>query len=81
MTQGGFDVVIGNPPYVEYSKILKGTEEQAPYSVRGYATENCGNLYAFTWERCKFTLALEKRESEHDCSVEWATATDAICKN
>ena len=51
MTQGGFDVVIGNPPYVEYSKILKGTDEQAPYSVRGYATENCGNLYAFTWER------------------------------
>ena len=47
MSQGGFDVVIGNPPYVEYSK-LKGD-----YTVRGYKTESCGNLYAFVMERCK----------------------------
>ena len=30
MANGGFDVVIGNPPYVEYNKILKGTDEQDP---------------------------------------------------
>ncbi|MYD35712.1 MAG: SAM-dependent methyltransferase [Dehalococcoidia bacterium] len=53
MSRGGFDVVIGNPPYVEYSKILKGTPEQAPYRIRGYATEPCGNLYAFILERSK----------------------------
>ena len=45
LKRGGFDVIIGNPPYVEYSKV------KSDYSVRGYATENCGNLYAFAMER------------------------------
>ena len=45
MSKGGFDVVIGNPPYVEYSKIRK------EYEVRGFATERCGNLYAFCVEK------------------------------
>ena len=45
MSRGGFDVVIGNPPYVEYSKV------KDEYTVRNYATERCGNLYAMTWER------------------------------
>ena len=48
MHQGGFDVVIGNPPYVEYSKVKDKT-----YTVKGYETESCGNLYAFVLERCK----------------------------
>lgn len=43
--RGGFDVIIGNPPYVEYSKVKK------EYAIRGYQTESCGNLYAFTMER------------------------------
>ena len=42
---GGFDVIIGNPPYVEYNKVKK------EYSIRGYETESCGNLYAFVFER------------------------------
>jgi hypothetical protein len=42
---GGFDVIIGNPPYVEYKEVKQD------YRIRGYATEECGNLYAFTWER------------------------------
>ena len=25
MQQGGFDVIIGNPPYVEYSKVRRNT--------------------------------------------------------
>ena len=45
MNKGGFDVVVGNPPYVEYHKICK------EYTVKGYHTERCGNLYAMTWER------------------------------
>ena len=45
LKRGGFDVVIGNPPYVEYGKV------KGDYSVRGYATEHCGNLYAFIVER------------------------------
>jgi hypothetical protein len=44
MAGGGFDVVIGNPPYVEYSKVGK-------YKVRNYSTQACGNLYVFTVER------------------------------
>ncbi len=45
LQEGGFDVIIGNPPYVEYSKVKK------EYKVIGYETESCGNLYAFTFER------------------------------
>ena len=45
MNDGGFDVVIGNPPYVEY-RTVKGS-----YTVRGLVTERCGNLYAMIWER------------------------------
>ncbi len=45
MKNGGFDVIIGNPPYVEYIKVKKD------YTVLGYETENCGNLYAFIIER------------------------------
>ena len=55
MSKGGFDVVIGNPPYVEYSKVRQ------TYTVRGYKTESCDNLYAYVMERCK-TLA-NKRAS------------------
>ncbi|MDD3544885.1 MAG: Eco57I restriction-modification methylase domain-containing protein, partial [Kiritimatiellae bacterium] len=45
MAQGGFDVVIGNPPYVEYSQLKR------QYSLKGYKTEQSGNLYAFVLER------------------------------
>ena len=47
MNRGGFDVVIGNPPYVEYKKV------KTTYTIKGYQTETCGNLYAFVLERCK----------------------------
>ena len=45
MDKGGFDVVIGNPPYVEYRAIKDS------YSVRGLTTQRCGNLYAMMLER------------------------------
>ncbi|MCW5769159.1 MAG: Eco57I restriction-modification methylase domain-containing protein [Phycisphaeraceae bacterium] len=45
MASGGFDVIIGNPPYVEVSK-LKG------YSVRGLRTAKCKDIYAWLVERC-----------------------------
>jgi Eco57I restriction-modification methylase len=45
MKKGGFDVIIGNPPYVEYSKVRK------VYNVNGYNTISCNNLYAFVMER------------------------------
>ncbi len=47
MKNGGFDVVIGNPPYVAYSKV-KSTYTLPP---NVYKTESCGNLYCFFLER------------------------------
>ena len=45
MCSGGFDVIIGNPPWKEYSAVKK------TYVVRGYATERCGNLHGLCTER------------------------------
>jgi hypothetical protein len=45
MKNGGFDVIIGNPPYIEYSKIKES------YTVLGFQSQTCGNLYAFVIER------------------------------
>ena len=47
MKNGGFDVIIGNPPYVEYSTV-KGEYTLPPET---YKTETCGNLYSFCMER------------------------------
>ncbi len=43
---GGFDVIIGNPPYVEYKDV------KADYQVRCYKTETCSNLFVYVLERC-----------------------------
>lgn len=50
---GGFDVIIGNPPYVEYNKKDKNTKLAVSdiYKIGGYKTIDCGNLYAFVIER------------------------------
>jgi hypothetical protein len=45
MKSGGFDVVIGNPPYVERRVI------QDQYSIRNYKTDTTNNLYAYMSER------------------------------
>ena len=45
MSGGGFDVIIGNPPWRELSAVKKD------YSVRGYQTEKCGNIHALCTER------------------------------
>jgi len=44
--KNGFDITIGNPPYVEYSQLDK-------YEVKGYSTIKCGNLYAYILERSR----------------------------
>lgn len=43
--KGGFDCIIGNPPYVEYSKTKK------QYSLQNIECISSGNLYAFVIER------------------------------
>ena len=45
MKDGGFDVIIGNPPYVEYREIKK------EYTVNKYVTLECKDIYAFVLER------------------------------
>ncbi len=42
---GGFDVIIGNPPYVVY------TDEKSSYKLTNYKTIKCGNLFAFCTEK------------------------------
>lgn len=48
---GGFDVIIGNPPYVEYNKKVDGVAISDIYKIRNYKTIECGNLYAYCMER------------------------------
>ncbi len=50
---GGFDVIIGNPPYVEYNKKDKNTGIAISdiYVLKDYETLGCGDLYAFCIER------------------------------
>ena len=42
--RGGFDVIIGNPPYIKYSKI------KDRYDIKDYTTLSCNNLYALFME-------------------------------
>lgn len=51
MRKGGFDVIIGNPPYIE------NKSARTAYSHMRYATLPTGNLYALTMERCASLLA------------------------
>lgn len=44
VANGGFDVIVGNPPYVEM-KDVQG------YTVRGYSTAGAGDLYACVTEK------------------------------
>ncbi len=46
MNGGGFDVIIGNPPYVEWSKV----QGYRPIPA-SYATLSCGNVYTVICER------------------------------
>ncbi|MFH0800781.1 MAG: Eco57I restriction-modification methylase domain-containing protein [bacterium] len=50
LKSGGFDVIIGNPPYVETGNV-------PDYNVRGFATEDCGDLYALMMERSSQLLS------------------------
>ncbi len=56
---GGFDVIIGNPPYVGYTRKNKETRKAVIeiYQVRQeYKTLPTSNLYAFTIERANIIL-------------------------
>ncbi len=44
--RGGFDVIIGNPPWKEYAAVKK-----SQYTLLNFRSEKCGNLYALCTER------------------------------
>lgn len=46
MRQGGFDVIVGNPPYIAAKLVRK------KYDVRGLRTCGCPDVYAWIVERC-----------------------------
>jgi hypothetical protein len=52
MANGGFDVIIGNPPYVEYKDV------KTFYTVKNFQSEACGDLYGFCTERSLNLLAI-----------------------
>ena len=60
---GGFDVVIGNPPYVVYTKKDKETGKSVAdtYKLTNYRTIDSNNLYAFTIERAQKILSAAQR--------------------
>jgi hypothetical protein len=51
MHQGGFDAIIGNPPWVEFAKIKR------QYIPKGLTTFECNNLWAYVVERSYVILA------------------------
>jgi len=72
MRRGGFDVIIGNPPYVEYAEVK--TIYQLLPGI--YKTSACGNLYAYFIER---SIALLKQHSRWGMIVPLsAFATDRM---
>ncbi|MBW2604773.1 MAG: Eco57I restriction-modification methylase domain-containing protein [Deltaproteobacteria bacterium] len=55
MGRGGFDVIIGNPPYLERSKLKNS------YRVIGYKIEKARDIYAWVVERTKTLCGKNKR--------------------
>ncbi|MGI8482990.1 MAG: Eco57I restriction-modification methylase domain-containing protein [Thermomicrobiales bacterium] len=47
---GGFEVIIGNPPYVRASEVRK------QYVLKGFKTEKCPDIYAMVLERASNLL-------------------------
>lgn len=45
MSRGGFDVIVGNPPYVELSDL------DGAYTIKGLGLASTGNLYSLCTER------------------------------
>ena len=50
MHRGGFDVVIGNPPYISSAKVSR------IYDVKNFGCRKCPDIYAWVLERCQVLL-------------------------
>ena len=54
-SRGGFDVIIGNPPYVRASKV------RSKYDLTGFKTDKCPDIYAMVVERAVHLLESDGR--------------------
>jgi len=61
MQNGGFDVIIGNPPFVAKKKADQGTDDIPPYTYSGFETDNCPDIYAPCLERSARLLKADGR--------------------
>ena len=52
---GGFGIVLGNPPYISSRSVRK------TYTTRGYLTEQCPDIYAWLMERSTSLVSLDGR--------------------
>ena len=50
MERGGFDVVIGNPPYIASAKVRQ------TYDAKNFECKSCPDVYAWVLERCQMLL-------------------------
>ena len=50
MARGGFDVVIGNPPYISSAKVRQ------TYDAKNLECRSCPDVYAWVLERCQMLL-------------------------
>lgn len=55
VTSGGFDVIVGNPPYVSAAKVRR------TYTVRNLKTLACSDIYAWVLERVNSLLRVDGR--------------------
>lgn len=55
LSGGGFDVIVGNPPYVAAAKVRKS------YAVKHLVTDNCTDIYAWVLERSQNLLRTSGR--------------------
>ena len=60
---GGFDCIIGNPPYVGYTRKNKVTKKSVSdiYKIQGYETIATSNLYPFTIERSRIIMNINSK--------------------
>jgi hypothetical protein len=60
---GGFDCIIGNPPYVGYTRKNKVTKRAVSdiYRIYGYETLPTSNLYPFTIERSRKLMSTSSK--------------------
>ena len=57
MSKGGFDVVVGNPPYVSRKKVTES------YTVKGLRTSGCPDIYSMVVERATEVCRVDGRTS------------------